>query len=94
MLNHWLHKLDESGTRERLWTKWTYKATEDFGVEDAIELGFNEITFVFLWILGGIVLALVFFLVEKCAFKVMPRKAGNDSKAWNEKKIGADLFVA
>ena len=63
-------------------------------MEDAIELGFNEITFVFLWILGGIVLALVFFLVEKFAIKVMPRKGGNDSRAWIEKKIGADQFVA
>ena len=94
-MNHWLHKLDESGTRERLWTKWTYKATEDFGVEDAIELGFNEITFVFLWILGGIVAAFVFFLGEKFAYKVMPKKTGRrDSTAWNEKKLGAGQFVA
>ena len=54
-LNHWLHKLEESGARDRMWMNWTYKATEEFWVKDAIVLGFNEITFVFLWILGGIV---------------------------------------
>ena len=79
LLNHWLHKLDESGVRERLWTKWTYKGTEEFWVEDAIELGFNEITFVFLWILGGIVVSLVFFLGEKVLYTVRPRKAENRS---------------
>ena len=74
LLNHWLHKFDESGVRDRLWRNWTYQATEEFWVEDAIVLGFNEIFFVFLWILGGIVLSLIFFLGEKIFHKVRPLK--------------------
>ena len=77
--------------RERLWTKWTYKATEEFWVEDAIVLGFNEITFVFLWILGGIVISLIFFVAEKIVDLVTPRRAGDS--AWGDQKLGSDQSV-
>ena len=72
LLNHWLHKFDESGTRDRIWRNWTYQATEEFGVEDAIVLGYNEVTFVFLWIMGGVVISLIFFLGETIFHKVRP----------------------
>ena len=89
-----MHKLDESGLRERMWTNWTYKATEEFWVEEAIVLGFNEITFVFLWILGGIVISLIFFLGEKAVYMVRPRKAENITHAKNASKLRAEPFMA
>ena len=78
LLNHWLHKFDESAVRDRLWRNWTYQAAEEFWVEDAIVLGFSEISFVFLWILGGIVISLVFFLGEKIVHKVRPGRAAKN----------------
>ena len=74
LLNHWLHKFDESGARERLWRNWTYQATEEFWAEDPIVLGFNEITFVFLWIFGGIVASLIFLIWETIVYKVSQDK--------------------
>ena len=94
LLDHWLHKLDESGVRERMWTNWTYKATEEFWVEDTTVLGFNEITFVFLWILGGIVISLVFFLIEKAVYMVRPRKAENGPRAKNAQRLWAEQIMA
>ena len=73
LLNHWLHKFDESGARDRIWRNWTYQATEEFGVEDAIVLGYNELTFVFLWIMGGVCISLIFFLGETILHKVRPK---------------------
>ena len=76
-LNHWLHKLEESGARDRMWMNWTYKATEEFWVEDNIVLGFQEITLAFLWVLGGIVFSLIISLGEKAAYMVRQRQTEN-----------------
>ena len=67
-----MHKFDESGVRDRIWRNWTYQATEEFGVKDAIVLGYNEVTFVFLWIMGGVFISLIFFLGETIFHKVRP----------------------
>lgn len=76
LLNYWLHKFDESGVRERLWRNWTYQATEEFWSEDAIVLGYNETTFVFLLIFGGIGTSLIFFLCENTVHKVKTGMGG------------------
>ena len=30
LFNYWLHKLDESGLKDRMWDSWTYKADDFF----------------------------------------------------------------
>ena len=45
-------------------------------MEDAIVLGYNEVTFVFLWIMGGVVISLIFFLGETIFHKVRPMTMG------------------
>ena len=73
LLNYWLHKLDQSGVKERVWKNWTFKATEDFWMEENIVLGFSEIAFAFLWVLGGIFLSLISAFGEKIIYIVKTR---------------------
>ena len=78
LLNHWLHKFDESGIRDRLWKWWTYKGGEQFGVDDAITLGFENITFPFLFIAEGLAAAAVFLILEICTLKKGSDKRENE----------------
>ena len=69
LLNHWLHKFDESGIRDRLWKWWNFDNGEQFGVDEAITLGFENITFPFLFIVEGLAAAAVFLVLEICSLK-------------------------
>ena len=53
-VNFHLAKLDESGVTYRLWQLWTYQPLEEFGVEDAISLGYDNIIFPFFFLFFGI----------------------------------------
>ena len=75
LLNWWIHKKQESGVQKRLWEKWTYKALEKFWVEEPSALGFGNILFVFLWIAGGIIIALTVVICEFMTGKVMKGSA-------------------
>ena len=64
LLNHWLQKFDETGLKERLWKRWTYKGNEEFGVDEATDLGFENIIFPFVLIAVGFVGATIFLIFE------------------------------
>ena len=69
LLNHWLQKFDETGLKERLWKQWTYKGGEEFGVDEATTLGFENLTFPFMFIAEGFVGACIFLIFEICLGK-------------------------
>ena len=73
IFNNWLHKIEETGVRERIWKNWTYQAYEEFWIDEPAQLGFGNIIFIFLWILGGIFLACLVLLFEKVVHKVKAR---------------------
>ena len=53
-VNFHLAKLDESGVTYRLWQLWTYQPLEEFGFEEAISLGYDNIIFPFFFLFFGI----------------------------------------
>ena len=69
LLNHWLHKLEESGIKERMWKKWTYKASEEFWFEMPVQLGFGNYVFVFISVMGVIALSTFIAFCEKIVDK-------------------------
>ena len=73
LLNHWLQKIDETGVKEGLWKRWTFIGGEDFGVEEATSLGFENITFPFLFVVAGSVGASIFLVFELCIARRNPR---------------------
>ena len=66
LLNYWLHRFDETGVKDRLWKWWTYKGGEEFGVNEAITLGFENITFPFMFIAVGFVGGCILLIFEIC----------------------------
>ena len=75
LLNHWLHKLEESGVKERMWKNWTYKASEDFSFKEPIQLGYGNLIFVSITIMGGLVLSALTFLCERMVDKATESRA-------------------
>ena len=82
MLNHWLSKYDEAGIRDRMWKRWTEKGGEVYWVDDAITLGFENITFPFLFIAEGLAAGAVFLLFEMCIGKKKPDVKGMGQDMW------------
>ena len=82
LLNHWLHKLEESGVKERMWKNWTYKASEEFWFEEPVQLGYGNLVFVFISIMGGIGISALTVLCEK----MVDRAAKHQSQegAWEQ----------
>ena len=76
LLNYWLQKLEETGVRERMWNNWTYQASEEFWFEEPAQLGFGNLIFVFLWILGGICMSCLVFIFEKVVNKAKANYVG------------------
>jgi ABC-type amino acid transport substrate-binding protein len=63
--NHHMHKMQQSGSMNRLDRQWKYLANEDFGFPDAVSLGFNQALFPYLVLLGGMCMALCLAPYEK-----------------------------
>ena len=85
LINHWLHKLEESGVKERMWKNWTYKASEEFGFEEPIQLGYSNLVFVFISITGGIVISALTVLLEKMVDKAAKLQEGH--KTWEQSGV-------
>ena len=64
-VNYNLAKLDESGVTYRLWQQWTYQPLEEFGVEDAVSLGYDTIIFPFFFLLIGLPVGVIISLIER-----------------------------
>ena len=86
LLNHWLHKLEESGVKERMWKNWTYKASEEFWFEEPVQLGYGNLVFVFMSIMGGIGISALTVLCEKMVDKVgnYQLQEVTKTKAWEQ----------
>ena len=54
LINHKLHTLDQGGLKYRTWQKWTKKALETYGVDDAISLGYDNVLFPFFFLVWGV----------------------------------------
>ena len=76
LINHWLHKLEEDGVKERMWKNWTTKASEEFWFEEPIPLSYNNMIFIFLLIMGGIVISTLVFLCERMVDNAENSKKG------------------
>ena len=87
-VNFHLAKLDESGATHRLWRLWTYQPLEEFTVEDANSLGYDNIIFPFLFLFfgipGGAFLSLVERLVSRLSGKMKQKRAKG---AWRRQSI-------
>ena len=62
--SHHFLKLQESGVLLKIVRDWTYSPSESYWVPDAISLGYDNTLFPFLILLGGIVAAAFFQLIE------------------------------
>ena len=82
LINHWLHKLEESGVKERMWKNWTYKVSEEFWFEEPIQLGYSNLVFVFISIMGGIGISTLIVLCEKMLDKAAKLHEGH--KEWEQ----------
>ena len=82
LINHWLHKLEEDGVKERMWKNWTTKASEEFWFEEPIPLSYNNMVFIFLLIMGGIVISALVVLCERMVDNTA--KLQEAHKAWSK----------
>ena len=82
LINHWLHKLEEDGVKERMWKNWTTKASEEFWFEEPIPLSYNNMVFIFLLIMGGIVISALVVLCERMVDNTAKLQEGH--KAWSK----------
>ena len=82
LINHWLHKLEEDGVKERMWKNWTTKASEEFWFEEPIPLSYNNMVFIFLLIMGGIVISALIVLCERMVDNAAKLQEGH--KAWSK----------
>ena len=82
LINHWLHKLEEDGVKERMWKNWTTKASEEFWFEEPIPLSYNNMVFIFLLIMGGIVISAWVVLCERMVDNTAKLQEGH--KAWSK----------
>jgi hypothetical protein len=62
--NYHLLKLQERGVMHKIVRDWSYSPSESYWVPDAISLGYDNTLFPFLILLGGIVAAALFILIE------------------------------
>ena len=92
LLNYWLHKFDESGIRDRQWKWWTYKGGEQFDVDEAITLGFENITFPFLFIAEGLAGAFIFLIIEICSLKKGSNKKEDQDRFGNHMNQSLKVF--
>ena len=65
IFNYWLHKLDESGLKDRMWQEWSYQRVEEFDVPDAQRLGFDTTAHPFMLLVSGVFIALISLMCEK-----------------------------
>ena len=70
LLNYWLHHLDQTGIKDRMWQEWTYERHEEFTVSDAECLGYDNIAFPFFILAGATFISLALCLWEKIFRKI------------------------
>ena len=87
-----MHKFDESGVRDRLWKWWTYNGGEQFGVDEAITLGFENITFPFLFIAEGLAVGCIFLIFEICFLKKVSKNEANEKLFANSRSQSLRVF--
>ena len=78
-VNFHLAKLDESGVYYRLWQLWTYQPLEEFGFEEAISLGYDNITFPSFFLFFGIPGGALIFLLERLSSRPCGKARQNKS---------------
>ena len=71
LLNYWLHKLDESGLKDRMWQEWSNERIEEFTIPDAQHLGFDTTAHPFLILVGGISIAFISLVCEKIQLAII-----------------------
>ena len=54
LINYKLHSLDQGGLKYRTWQKWTQKALNTYGVDDAVSLGYDNVLFPFFFLVWGV----------------------------------------
>ena len=74
IFNYWLHKLDESGLKDRMWQEWSYQRVEEFTVPDAQHLGFDTTAHPFMLLVGGISVAVISLVCEKIQLLINPKR--------------------
>ena len=65
LLNYWLHKLDESGLKDRILQGWANERIEESTIADAENLGYDTIAYPFLFLTGGVTIAIASFVFEQ-----------------------------
>ena len=84
LINHKLHALDQGGLKYRTWQKWTKRALETYGVDDAISLGYDNVLFPFLFLVWGVPGALACLACEM-VLRRRSSKFANVNLAWATK---------
>ena len=74
IFNYWLHKLDESGLKDRMWQEWSYQRVEEFTVPDAQRLGFDTTAHPFMLLVGGISVAVISLICERIQLLINANK--------------------
>jgi hypothetical protein len=83
--NFHLHKLKESGMRDRLYSTWMYRSNKDSStMADAISIGYENSVLPFLLFACGIIMSVVTVAFEKLKRKIKPLKSGqmHGSDVW------------
>ena len=70
--------------KERMWKNWTYKASEEFGFEEPIQLGYSNLVFVFISIMGGIGISAFIVLCENMVDKAAKLQEGHKALEQSE----------
>jgi hypothetical protein len=64
-INYHLSQMDEDGTKSILRKRWMFRATAEFGVPDAVSLGYDNTFFPFSVVGSGCIVATIVMLCER-----------------------------
>ena len=84
MFNHFLKKMHESGVIDQMNRDWSLREEIDFEVEPAVTLGYKNVVFPFIVLVGGLIFSCGVTFFESGFKKSIGNIKGSSRKKWKE----------
>ena len=84
MFNHFLRKMHESGVIDKMNRDWSLREELDFEIDPAVNLGYENVAFPFIILVGGLLFSCVLTLFESGFRKSAGQIKSRSKRAWKE----------
>ena len=84
MFNHYLKKLHESGVIDKMNHDWSLREEMDFEIDPVVILGYENVAFPFMILVGGLMFSCGLTLFGKGFRKSAEQIKGRSRRAWNQ----------